>query len=242
MSNSPLVEYVHKTVNYSPRGRSTIKKVTIHHAAGRISVEGMGYLFAKPERQGSANYGIGSDGRIALFVDEKNRAWTSGSPDNDYQAVTIEVSNCENKSPWRVSDDVYNQLIRLTADICKRNGIKKLYYTGDASGNLTIHKFFQKTACPGEYLESKMPEIADEVNYILKGNEPMTKTERKELDAVEARVEKKYNTVDDCPEWARDTVKRLSATGILAGDGSGFALTEDMLRLLVMIDRAGVFK
>ena len=66
--------------------------------------------------------------------------------------------------------------------------------------------------------------------------------ERKELDAVEARVEKKYNTVDDCPEWARDTVKRLSASGILAGDGSGFALTEDMLRLLVMIDRAGVFK
>lgn len=173
-SNSSLVNYTRISPNknttrvhedFNPSG--VIDKITIHHVAGVVSVETLGNIFAPTARQASSNYGIGNDGRVGLYVDEKHRAWTSGSPANDYHAITIEVSNDEMGGNWHVGDKAFNKLIELCVDICKRNGIKKLNYTGNASGNLTLHKFFQSTNCPGPYLESKMSYIADEVNRKL---------------------------------------------------------------------------
>jgi hypothetical protein len=135
--------------------------------AGVLSVETCGNIFAPTSRKASSNYGIGSDGRIALYVDEANRAWTSSNAGNDHQAVTIEVSNSSNGGEWPVSDYVLSRLIDLCVDICQRNGIDRLNFTGDASGNLTAHKYFANTSCPGPYLYSKFPYIADEVNKRL---------------------------------------------------------------------------
>ena len=171
MSNSPLVQYTKLSPNYNPRNNK-IKKITIHHMAGVLSVETCGNIFANPSRQASSNYAIGSDGRIAMYVEEKNRSWCSSSPVNDHQAITIEVANCEYGGQWRVSDYVLSRLIELCVDICKRNGIEKLNYTGDTSGNLTMHKWFADTSCPGPYLSSKFPYIAEEVNKRLGKTEP----------------------------------------------------------------------
>lgn len=167
MSNSPLVQYVKISPNSTNPRKSPIRKITIHHMAGMLSVETCGSIFARKDRKASSNYGIGVDGRIAMYVEEKNRAWTSSSPDNDHQAVTIEVANCEIGGLWRVSDLVMERLIELCVDICKRNGITRLNFTGDPSGNLTMHKWFANTICPGPYLESKFPYIAEEVNKRL---------------------------------------------------------------------------
>lgn len=174
-SNSSLVNYTKISPNknttrvhsvYNPTGKIT--KITIHHMAGNLSVEACGNEFAPTSRQGSSNYGIGSDGRVGLYVDEKHRAWTSGSADNDYKAVTIEVANDGGASTnWHVSDKAYAKLIDLCVDICKRNGISKLNYTGDATGNLTRHNMFQATICPGQYLQSKFDDIAKQVNKRL---------------------------------------------------------------------------
>ena len=135
--------------------------------AGNLSIEECGNLFANPSRQASSNYGIGTDGRVGLYVEEKNRAWTSGSPDNDNQAITIEVANDGGAPDWHISDKALASLINLCVDICKRNGIAKLNYTGDATGNLTMHCYFQATACPGPYLKSKFAYISNEVNKKL---------------------------------------------------------------------------
>lgn len=173
-TNSPLVNYTRISPNknetrthdeFNPRG--VINKITIHHMAGNLSVETCGNIFASEARQASANYGIGSDGRVGLYVDEAHRAWTSGSPANDYRAVTIEVANDQVGGNWHVSDKALNKLIELCVDICRRNHIQKLDYTGDANGDLTMHKFFQATTCPGPYLTSKMQYIADTVNARL---------------------------------------------------------------------------
>jgi len=172
MSNSPLVQYTKLSPNYNPRNNK-IKKITIHHMAGVLSVETCGNIFANPSRQASSNYAIGSDGRIAMYVEEKNRSWCSSSPANDHQAITIEVANCEYGGQWRVSDYVLSRLIELCVDICKRNGIERLNYTGDTSGNLTMHKWFADTSCPGPYLSSKFPYIAEEVNKRLGNSEPI---------------------------------------------------------------------
>lgn len=135
--------------------------------AGDLTVERCGALFAKPSRRASSNYGIGTDGRIALYVEEKNRSWCSSSSANDNQAITIEVANDTIGGNWHISDKAYKSLINLCVDICERNNIEKLVFTGDANGNLTQHNYFAATECPGAYLKSKFPDIATEVNKRL---------------------------------------------------------------------------
>ena len=167
MSNSSLVNYTKISPNSNNPRKYPITKITIHHAACVASVEGLGNAFAKASTGASANYGIGADCRVGLYVDEANRAWTSSNRDNDERAITIEVSNSEKGGNWPVSDKVLAKLIDLCVDICQRNGIEKLTYTGDATGNLTRHNMFAATACPGPYLQSKFPYIAEEVNKRL---------------------------------------------------------------------------
>lgn len=172
MSNSKLVDYVRLSPNCSRPRNDKIKKITIHHMAGNLSVETCGSVFAPTSRQASSNYGIDSRGRVGMYVEEKNRAWTSSSPSNDHQAITIEVANDQMGGNWHVSDTALAKLIDLCVDICKRNGIKKLNYTGNTSGNLTKHEWFANTNCPGPYLGSKFPYIAKEVNKRLDGSIP----------------------------------------------------------------------
>lgn len=170
MSNSKLISYTDLSPHYNKRKgakeyKGKISVITPHHMAGNLSVETCGQVFHR--KDASSNYGIGTDGRIAMYVEEKNRAWTSGSRENDFNAITIEVANDEIGGQWHVSDKALNSLIELCIDICKRNGIEELNYTGDKNGNLTRHNMFQNTACPGPYLQSKFPYIAEQVNKAL---------------------------------------------------------------------------
>lgn len=163
--NSPLVDYVklspHKRTREKP-----ISKITIHHMACVATVEQCGAGFSG-SRVASSNYGIDSAGRVGLYVNEADRAITSSSTDNDNVAVTIEVSNSAKGGRWPVSDKAYAKLIDLCVDICKRNGIKALNFTDDATGNLTYHSMFAATACPGPYLKERFPAIAEAVNARL---------------------------------------------------------------------------
>ena len=166
MSNSPLVSYTIISPNSSAR-TAKIDTITIHHMACNASIEVCGAGFASRDRCASSNYGVGSDGRIGLYVPESRRSWCSNSSQNDNRAITIEVANDGRGPDWHVSDKALDATIDLCTDICKRNDIKKLNYTGDKTGNLTMHKWFAYTACPGPYLESKFSYIADEVNKRL---------------------------------------------------------------------------
>lgn len=167
MSNSSLVTYTNLSPNCNSPRNMNIDKITIHHMAACWSVERCGESFAQVSRQASANYAIDSDGNVGLFVDESDRAWTTSSPSNDNRAITIEVANDVYGENWHVSDTAFNKLIDLCVDICQRNGIESINYTGGQSGNLTLHKWFTPTACPGEYLEGRMQEIADLINERL---------------------------------------------------------------------------
>lgn len=172
MANSSLVNYTKLSPNCNKPRNDTIKKITIHMVAGNATVEYLGSLFADSNRKASSNYGIGSDARVGLYVNETDRSWCSGSRENDHQAITIEVANDSKGPEWHVSDKVMAKLIDLCVDICQRNGIEKLNFTGDKNGNLTMHKYFEDTSCPGKYLESKFPYIAKQVNIRLGVEEP----------------------------------------------------------------------
>ena len=196
MAYSKYVNYINLSPNCNAPRNNSIRKITIHHMAGNLSVEQCGNIFADRNRQASSNYGIGSDGRVGLYVDEANRSWCSSNGDNDHQAVTIEVANDVIGGNWHVSDVALAKLIDLCVDICERNHIDRLVFTGNASGNLTLHKYFAATACPGPYLESKMPYLAEEVNRRLniKDNKPGTSAYIvKEGDTLSA-IARIYNT------------------------------------------------
>lgn len=168
MANSKLATYKWggKTSNYNVRDHK-IDKITIHHMAGNLTLAGC--CTAVQSRGGSVNYMIDSNGKIGVMVDEQYRAWTSSSRANDMRAVTIEVANDRSSDAggWHVSDKALAACIKLCVDICQRNGIAKLNYTGNANGNLTMHKYFAATGCPGPYLSGKFPYIAAEVNKKL---------------------------------------------------------------------------
>lgn len=178
MSDSSLISSTILSNNKTVRTHK-IDTITIHHAAAaKVSAEAIGREFQKESRQASSNYGIGYNGEIVLYVPEDYRAWTSGNRTNDNRAVTIEVANSTGSPTWEISEKSFNSLIYLCADICKRNNIKRLMWRGDKSlvgkidvQNMTVHRWFANTNCPGDYLYNKMGEIAAKVNAILEQEE-----------------------------------------------------------------------
>ena len=173
MSNSKLVDYTKISPNKTSPRNHKIDTITIHCVVGQCSVETLGNVFAPTSRQASSNYGIGYDGRIGMYVEEKDRSWCSSSASNDNRAITIEVAS-DTKHPYKVRDAAYKALIDLCTDICKRNGIKELKWKADKSligkveqQNMTVHRWFANKACPGDYLYNLHGQIAAEVNARL---------------------------------------------------------------------------
>lgn len=180
MSNSSLVTHTNLSPNKTAPRTSTIKKITIHHMAGNLTVEACGNVFSPSSRQASSNYGVDGKGNVGLYVDEANRSWCSSNSANDHQAVTIEVANDGGEPNWSVSDVALEKTIDLCVDICQRNGIAALNYTGDATGNLTRHDMFKATTCPGPYLGGKFEYIAEQVNARLNGTSEESSSESTE--------------------------------------------------------------
>ena len=171
MSNSPLVTYIRISPNRTSPRNHAIDRITIHCYVGQVTAErgcnGSRFTTYDPNRGASCNYVVGYDGSVGLCVPESDRSWCSSSRANDHRAVTIETAS-DTTHPYAVTEAAYKALLDLCTDICRRNGIPELVYTGTEEGTLTIHKMFdEETQCPGPYLESRMPEIAEEVNQRL---------------------------------------------------------------------------
>ena len=173
-TNSPLVDYKKLSPNHSGQRNHIIDTITIHCVVGQCSVETLGEIFAPTSRQASCNYGVGADGRIGLYVEEKNRSWCTSSATNDNRAITIEVAS-DTTEPYAVNDKAFAALLDLVTDICKRNGIKKLVWSLNKTDrvnhkngcNMTVHRDYANKSCPGKYLYDRHQQIADEVNKRL---------------------------------------------------------------------------
>lgn len=174
MSNSKLISYTKISPNRTSPRNHKIDTVTIHCVVGQCSVETLGNIFAPTSRQASCNYGIGADGRIGMYCEEKDRSWCSSNAANDNRAITIEVAS-DTKRPYAVNAKAYAALIDLLVDICKRNGIPRLVWSTSKADrvnhkngcNMTVHRDYANKSCPGEYLYSRHAQIASEVNKRL---------------------------------------------------------------------------
>ena len=178
-TNSSLVSYTKLSPNHSGLRTHSIDRITPHCVVGQCSVETLGNIFLPTSRQASCNYGIGVDGRVGMYVEEKNRSWCSSSSANDQRAVTIECAS-DTTEPYAFKDVVYQTLIKLCVDICKRNGKKKLLWLGDKDKTLsyepksdemvlTVHRWFANKSCPGSWMYARMGDLAAKVTAQLGG-------------------------------------------------------------------------
>lgn len=179
MSNSPLVVYTKLSPNHSGQRTHSIDRITPHCVVGQLSAESICGCFISTSRQASCNYGIGTDGRISMSVEEKNRSWCSSSRENDQRAVTIECAS-DKTAPYAFNDAVYASLVNLCVDICQRNGKSKLLWLGDKDKTLayapksdemvlTVHRWFANKSCPGDWLYNRLGNLAAEVTKRLTG-------------------------------------------------------------------------
>lgn len=188
-TNSSLVKYTKLSPNHSGTRTHSIDRITPHCVVGQLSAESICGCFTSTSREASCNYGIGTDGKVALCVEEKNRSWCSSSSSNDQRAVTIECAS-DLKTPYAMTSKVYNSLVELCTDICKRNGKKKLLWLGSKDKTLsyspksdemvlTVHRWFANKSCPGDWLYSRLDNLAEKVTANL--NPTSTSDEKKEI-------------------------------------------------------------
>lgn len=179
-TNSKLVAYTKLSPNHSGQRTHSIDRITPHCVVGQCTAEGLGDWFARTSTQASSNYGIDKDGRVGLYVEEKNRSWCSSSNANDQRAVTIECAS-DTTEPYAFRDVVYQKLITLCVDICKRNGKTKLIWFGDKNKTLnytpksgemvlTVHRWFANKSCPGNWMYARMGDLAAKVTAQLSGS------------------------------------------------------------------------
>lgn len=180
MSNSPLVSYTKISPNKTVGRNHAIDTITPHCVVGQCSVEALGNIFAPTDRKASSNYGIGADARVGMYCEEKDRSWCTSSSANDNRAVTIECAS-DASEPYAFKDIVYNKLIELCIDICKRNGKTKLLWLGDKAKTLaykpasnemllTVHRWFANKSCPGNWMYARMGDLAEKVTKALGGD------------------------------------------------------------------------
>lgn len=179
-TNSSLVSYTKLSPNHSGQRTHSIDRITPHCVVGQLTCESICGCFTSPSRQASCNYGIGKDGRVSLCVEEKNRSWCSSSNANDQRAVTIECAS-DMSEPYAMNSAVYDSLVKLCTDICKRNGKKRLLWLGDKTKTLnyapkydemvlTVHRWFANKSCPGNWLYARLGDLAAKVTANLGGS------------------------------------------------------------------------
>ena len=208
-TNSSLVSYTKLSPNHSGKRTHSIDRITPHCVVGQLSAESICGCFTSTSRQASCNYGIGTDGRVSLCVEEKNRSWCSSSNANDQRAVTIESAR-DMKAPYAMTSKVYESLIKLCTDICKRNGKKKLLWLGSKSKALnyppksdemviTVHRWFANKSCPGDWLYSRLDDLGEKVTKNLSGtatSTPTTSTKKETLYRVQVGAYSVKNNAD----------------------------------------------
>lgn len=183
-TNSSMVVYTKLSPNHSGQRTHSIDRISPHCVVGQCTAEGLGDWFARSSTQASSNYGIDKSGRVGMYVEEKNRSWCTSSNANDQRAITIECAS-NTKEPYTMYNVVYQTLIKLCVDICKRYGKKKLLWLGDKDKTLaytpasdemiiTVHRWFANKSCPGEWLYSRLGDLASKVTAELGGTTTVT--------------------------------------------------------------------
>lgn len=176
MSNSNLATrwWLANHTNYTNgREGNKIQGIVVHHAAS-TSLDSIGAAFARAGRNGSAHYGVAGD-QVHQYVDEANTTWHCNNWWGNLRTVSIETTNSTGAPNWEIAPDTFETLVKLVADIAKRNNLGKLWVNPNADmPTLSGHKdwYGAATVCPGPSLYPRLQEIANRATAINFPPEP----------------------------------------------------------------------
>lgn len=246
-SNSKMVSYTKLSPNHSGQRTHTIDRITPHCVVGQCSVETLGNIFYPKSRGASCQYGIGPDGRVGMYVEEKNRSWCSSSNANDQRAITIECASDTN-APYTMNTKVYDTLVKLCIDICKRNGKKKLVWIGNKDKSLnytpksdemviTVHRWFANKSCPGDWLYSRLGDLAAKVTAGL-GSTDSVPTQITPSKKAYYRVRKSWNNAKS----QKGAYTVLANAKKCADKNSGYYVFDDNGKAIYPVGKPSTFK
>ena len=230
-TNSSLANYKIISPNKNVGRLHSIDTVTIHCVVGQTSADSLGYFFQDPDLGASSNYGVGYDGKIGLYVQEKDRSWCTSSSANDNRAVTIEVAS-DMSEPYAITSAAYRSLVLLLTDICRRNNIKALKWSTSAyermnhinGVNMTAHRDYANKSCPGDYIYQREAQIAAEVNKLLGSGGTVPTGSAQKLNGTEA--------VKEVQTWPNNSYHYGLEVDGVAGRYTKTALTKALQREL----------
>ena len=245
------------SANYSSRGGESIKYIVIHYTAGNgDTAQSNCNYFAGGSRGASAHYFVGDDG-IYRSVPDAMRAWHCGGTaryKHPYcrNANSIGIEMCSRKDTsgsYYIADNVVAMVTELTKQLMKKYNIPV--------ENVLRHYDVWEKQCPAPFVKNEALWASFKKN-LESEDESMTNEERTKFNELvnavselSDKVDKLktqatpmiYNYIDsNMPDWAKRTVKKLVKRGIIEGNENGeLMLTDDLIRTLVIIDRAGLF-
>lgn len=206
--------------NYTATGGREIKYIVIHYTAndGDTAIANCKY-FAGAGRGASAHYFVDST-EVWQSVEDRDKAWHCGGDVYYHPACrnsnSIGIEICSH----RASKDRYYFDQRAVERAIELTRAKMAEY-GIPAANVVRHYDVTHKKCPAPFVDD-----AEAWAGFKK--------------ALEADDMKQYQTLDDAPEWARPTLKKLMNDGSLAGDGNGnINVSEDFCRIMVVLDRRG---
>lgn len=208
--------------NYSKGRHTTIKYLVLHYTAnnGDTALSNCKY-FSSANRNASANYFVDEKG-VYRSVKDMNVAWHCGSM-NGYKhkycrntnSIGIEMCSRKDKNgKFYIKEETIANAIELTKYLMEKYDIPV--------ENVIRHYDVTGKMCPRPFVE-------DEKLWL-------DFKERLEVEEV-----KRYNTIDEVPEWGKATIQLMINKGAFA-DLKNLNLSEDMIRVFVFNDRMGIYK
>lgn len=191
----------------------------------------------KAPRQGTY-YGYFIPAAARQGLKARQLSWTniygnSKSPLHEEARKAVEAGDlviaCMGKGLW-TSSGHYVLVWKIQGNIVYINdpaSTRAVRTQGDYSLFKQQVKYYWVIECPEDKKEE--PDMTEkEVRALLE--EYLPKTEPT-----------KYDTIQEVPEWGKATVQKLMDKSVLQGEGDGLGLTYDLLRVLVINDRAGLY-
>ncbi len=227
--------------NYLPasRGKGDIQYIVIHFTAndGDTAQNNADY-FAREDISTSAHYFV-DENEVWQSVADHDIAWHCGTKGTYYHPYCRNANSIGIEMCSRLQDGKYyfRQGTIENAEVLARMLMEKY---GIGADHVVRHYDVTHKTCPAPYVESAAAWNAFKNGLTGKEEDDMTADEVKRLIEQSRTV---YGTVDAVPDWGRATVEKLVRNGWLKGEGGGkgLNLSEDLLRTLVINDRAGIY-
>ncbi len=247
------------------RDGQKVEWIVLHYTANTYQPD-----LAKNECAAFANRYVGASAHFFVDEKEvwqsvaiEDTAWHCGDAESrngctNRNSIGIEMCVRYKNGVYSIAEKTVNNTVSLVLELLEAFPNAKLCRHYDVTGKI----------CPQPWVND--PSLWEDFKKRVEENRPMTPSERKEFDALKAQVSTlaakvsageefdrvirrdvakidertaaKYNSSDEAPEWAEPTVSKLTERGYLKGEENGkLALTDDLTRTLVIVDRAGGF-